>query len=1407
MNIQRLKFTRAAFLFVLALSLAGCGGGGGSSSAPTPTQTTSLSSAATSSSTHSAIQSSATSSSSAANANNSNTISGEVKANLVVIPPSEFNQAGAITHADGGGILLESKGVTANNLKQGDVIYLPPNTVGGLSMPFAGRVASTSTANGTASVQLVPANVEDVYEKLSWDIDTSKSNAKISNVIAPRGAKVSFLQKPNIGTTKQQKTETSNTVGGGLTYEDSKINGELSISREVEKNGKKFTLSTIVSLKDITFKSKANFDAKQIISAGGWLSASIAMEGTLAGDVKITGEGELNLGDLIRDSSVFDDLKHDAGEYYSLEGLESDDKKGRFPLGGVVVTLPNLVPTPFTGNIPDSALVFLAQLPSVVLWVYVDASGNLTLSGELGARTKDVSFKQGAYFNAVGFDLDGYRVSEGALTGMEIYGNVTAEFNQKLGVSVAGDLFIAGIRPFNLNAFVGGEISGKIKGEGIYSIIPNTGLSGNICNEENIWAGIELNVLFRTKANINVNLYFKKIETGGVVESTFTGRPVTFFGDDGKGKNIAKACFAGGAFDLTASSAGVDISQPENDIVHVDFITAFQNSAVHSLTDAWKIIIRCATCSSTEVILPKTTAGIYNHLSLPAGKNYSLELQARNETFGLIKAATTNLNIPARSSSSQSSTSSSAVSVPPVSSKSSSLSSGKSSSVLSVASSSFKSSSSKSSSSSAPAASLSGVTPNQITRNLTGSFDIAGTNLPTTGISITVPTDPAAVCQAPNNMRVDSFGTACTFKKLGPQTLEVRKGSALIGTVNVTVKTNVTGVTWASPSTTNSGTVKFGETVTYTVAGINLLEDASMGFAVEKCGVSNTEIGTPTNTQRTFQCFFNNEAGAVAGQMAGVVKDASNGQVLFDGWNVAVEVPVATGTIDIPATAFVRGENVALSSDGSGADTLMNAPPYGPANNAAEWDINIPNAGRYELFATYAAVESRPVAISFNGNTAFTSALSATTGGWLPEHRQTISQGFVQLSAGANIMRVSRAGVFPHIKGFSLVPAPLAAVTPEFVPIPGKNFSMSKYETTFAEYDAYAEETGAAKPDDAGWGRGSRPVINVSWNDAVAYAAWLSTKTGKSYRLPTEEEWEFAARAGTTTNYSWGDDIGVNKANCYSNLCGDNWKYTASVGSFAANGFGLFDMHGNVAEWTRSCSVLGCSYRMLRGGSWFDEPYSLLSVHLSTASPANRDNHSGFRLVQYNQDAIASRAGEPIIDLGAYGKLILPVQVEGKWYYHWDRSGDGTSDDTGSLNGGKDYITHSELNAVFVQDISGVSGGSGSTDKTYRYATLNGVQLALPPLGSNGGISVLTGTAVNNGSQTNTTYDDLMAIWDAYNGSSAASNLSGIPTGWKSLYWSAERSSSSGHSFIDLSIGNYDSAPDTSNGYVVLQVL
>ncbi|MDD5300678.1 MAG: formylglycine-generating enzyme family protein [Gallionella sp.] len=179
-------------------------------------------------------------------------------------------------------------------------------------------------------------------------------------------------------------------------------------------------------------------------------------------------------------------------------------------------------------------------------------------------------------------------------------------------------------------------------------------------------------------------------------------------------------------------------------------------------------------------------------------------------------------------------------------------------------------------------------------------------------------------------------------------------------------------------------------------------------------------------------------------------------------------------------------------------------------------------------------------------------------------------------------------------------------------------FAVGKYEVTFAEWDACAAAGGCGKyrPDDQGWGRGRQPVINVSWNDARRYVRWLSQKTGKSYRLLTEVEWEYAARAGTTTVYPWGDAIGSGNANC--NGCGSQWdnKQPAPTGSFKANAFGIYDMNGNVCEWTEDCINDNCARRAARGGSWFYDALSVRSTYHTGDSTDARDLDDGFRVAR-----------------------------------------------------------------------------------------------------------------------------------------------------------------------------------------------
>ena len=185
-------------------------------------------------------------------------------------------------------------------------------------------------------------------------------------------------------------------------------------------------------------------------------------------------------------------------------------------------------------------------------------------------------------------------------------------------------------------------------------------------------------------------------------------------------------------------------------------------------------------------------------------------------------------------------------------------------------------------------------------------------------------------------------------------------------------------------------------------------------------------------------------------------------------------------------------------------------------------------------------------------------------------------------------------------------------------------FAVGKYEVTFAEWDTCVVAGGCVhRPRDNGWGRGNRPVIDVSWQDAQKYVRWLSSETGKTYRLLSEAEWEYVARAGSTTKYYWGDHVGTNKANC--NGCGSQWdnESTAPVGSFEANAFGVFDTAGNVWEWVEDCyqdSYEGapadgrswtsgdCSVRVLRGSSWYNKRRGALSIN-----PAHRSIRSAVR--------------------------------------------------------------------------------------------------------------------------------------------------------------------------------------------------
>jgi formylglycine-generating enzyme required for sulfatase activity len=195
-----------------------------------------------------------------------------------------------------------------------------------------------------------------------------------------------------------------------------------------------------------------------------------------------------------------------------------------------------------------------------------------------------------------------------------------------------------------------------------------------------------------------------------------------------------------------------------------------------------------------------------------------------------------------------------------------------------------------------------------------------------------------------------------------------------------------------------------------------------------------------------------------------------------------------------------------------------------------------------------------------------------------------------------------------------------------------RRFAIGRYPVTYDEYDRFCAANQLHKASDEGWGdRARRPVINVSWQDAQAYIAWLSQETGWAYRLPSEAEWEYACRAGTTSRYSVGDTITPRDANYEDSGLGR----TSEVGAYPPNPWGLHDMHGNVWEWVeddwhenyQGAPADGSAWKgletssiprrcVLRGGSWFEDSWLCRSAFRGRLDAPNRDDYTGFRVAR-----------------------------------------------------------------------------------------------------------------------------------------------------------------------------------------------
>jgi formylglycine-generating enzyme required for sulfatase activity len=202
-------------------------------------------------------------------------------------------------------------------------------------------------------------------------------------------------------------------------------------------------------------------------------------------------------------------------------------------------------------------------------------------------------------------------------------------------------------------------------------------------------------------------------------------------------------------------------------------------------------------------------------------------------------------------------------------------------------------------------------------------------------------------------------------------------------------------------------------------------------------------------------------------------------------------------------------------------------------------------------------------------------------------------------------------------------------------------FRIGRYEITFAQYDAFARASGRPLPADEGWGRGDRPVIHVSWADAQALVEWLTAGTGRRFHLPSEAEWEYAARGGTSSLYWWGDVADPNLANTATNTGKDTWEATAPVGRFPANPFGLYDVLGNAWEIVADCrhpdytgaptdgsAWIGkdCDSRVVRGGFFGSISRGMQAAARAAVGEQFDSSGLGFRLAEA---VSAKKSGPP----------------------------------------------------------------------------------------------------------------------------------------------------------------------------------
>lgn len=1016
MNINWIQKLKIALASLALLGLTACGGAGGGGGG---------------------IPSNATDT-------NTGTATATINNGVVTIPATQLGLVSTKADAAGATVLVVSNPAQTAlaNAQVGTVVNILPGQDSRYPLGLAGVVESVSiNAQGQKEITLKAATLADVVSQSKVKIDAIPLSAEnFVGVIAPDAVTGGGSTTPRqVGLLNQGVTA----LNGALTIGPSKSNslmtgasvlnggsiaaGEIALSlskplkafsddpSKIQPYGTSAEAKLNVSFKFTDLKLTENHEFETVVGIPYKLkSMELKLDGKVEGALNITGGADAALGFY---SQAWKEVEKSSiellGSSATLTGLDGKDKVGKFPLVGLVFSVPcsATISCPVTFGATQTPLR-QAQAGGVIVWVYLTADGRLKFEGTVGARSNGnlaLGINQPVNGSVDGIFSMSRSGDKNLIEAPYFDGSVDA--STKMGFSVDVDSFALGVRFANASVFLGGSanLNGKLT---VANVLPDLGQEwrwvGDACFQTSVGAG----AIFSAQVKVGAEIQTAWDKVAGTLEYKVQSPKSDDMILPGAHNVLALPLW------YTWKGVGQCFPQPiatkltATNTISNGTVTAIQWDAVgtHLPDDLTLNVLASGVCSegndlAMTVAADKTSAIATCTMMMSIG-GFNLDLTSLKASNMDTSQVYKRWDAPA---------------VP---------------ALLAITS----------------------ITPPAIMRTVQGNFTVSGKNLPISGLTVTVPADSRAVCQAPTAMTATGFNVSCNLNQMGNAILEVHNATQLLGTVTVNVTSNVTDVNWATPSTGNvygKASVQFGEAVTYQVTGVNLT--SGMGFAVVECGTSNVEIGVGTSTLRTFTCNFNNQAGATAGQKSLVVKDVpiitNNviGQVLYrgqvpvavtgqqlvgtwSGWNgssyAAAEVMQANGYIT-KKTSNWSPLRLHLSSPVNGDDFSIalrakNDPALTGAVPAYDLNIAVDNQFSTGLFNADGSEKSTRIVqfVGTNGYFAdfFITATSTGNPGWLYQSGVVVDTKIWHdyiLSSKNNVVKLYVDGILIHSQTYT----------------------------------------------------------------------------------------------------------------------------------------------------------------------------------------------------------------------------------------------------------------------------------------------------------------------------------------------------------------------------------------------------